>query len=130
MQTNEWRDEVNTKKLLSILGLAGVAVHTAGAAVTLARASTSPASLERMLQEDPTGADAAAIFDILAGNNGNGGGNGGGNNGGHGGPHGGGNGNGTGDGDHNGNGQGNGHDGNNGHGDEHGNDDEHGHYEG
>ena len=126
MQTNEWRDEVNTKKLLSILGLAGVAVHTAGAAVTLARASTSPASLERMLQEDPTGADAAAIFDILAGNNGNGGGN----NGGHGGPHGGGNGNGTGDGDHNGNGQGNGHDGNNGHGDEHGNDDEHGHYEG
>ena len=121
---------MNTKKLLSILGAAGVAVQVAGVAPPLARASASPSALERMLQDDPTGADAAAIFDMLADKGGKGGGGKGGDGGKGGGGNSGGNGHGTGDGDHNGNGQGGGHDGNNGHGDDHGNDDDHGHYDG
>jgi hypothetical protein len=106
---------MNSKKLLSILGAAGVAVHVAGVDVSLARASASPGALERMLQRDPTRSDAAAIFDILADK---------------GGKPGGGFGHGTGDGDHNGHGKGGGHDGNHGHGDGHGHDGDHGHYEG
>ena len=56
---------MNTKKLLSILGIAGV-VHATGITASTVSASASPAQLEQILQDDPTGSEASAAFDILA----------------------------------------------------------------
>ena len=57
---------MNSKKLLAILGAAGVAANVAGHLVPTAHASASPAALEQSLQDTPTGADASVAFDLLA----------------------------------------------------------------
>ena len=57
---------MNSKKLLTLLGAAGVVVHAAAITTAPTHASATPAQLERMLQADPTGSDASAAFDILA----------------------------------------------------------------
>ena len=57
---------MKSKKLLALLGAAGVVVQTTGYTAAPTYASSTPAQLERMLQEDPMGLDAPAAFDILA----------------------------------------------------------------
>lgn len=117
---------MDSKKLLSLLGAAGVVVHVAGNTVPFAQASSSPAALEQILQRDPFSDDASAAFDILAdrangkGNSSNNGNHGEGNNGNHG------------DGNNGNHGDGNnGHHGEGNHGNGNGNDgDDPGHYDG
>lgn len=128
---------MNSKKLLSILGMAGVVAHTAGMVAGAAHANTSPSQLEQILQNDPTSDDASAAFDILAeraskNGNGHGGGRGNGHGGnGHGNGHGSGHGgNGQGGNGHNSHGHGHGHDNGHGHHGGHGNGHGHGHYDG
>lgn len=57
---------MDTKKLLSILGMAGVAVHAATLTASPVNASASPAQLEEILQANPLSDDASSAFDILA----------------------------------------------------------------
>ena len=76
---------MNSKKFLTILGVAGVVVRVVAGSSSLANASASPDQLEKILQNSPTSTDASAAFDMLADR-------GGGKGGGKGGEHGGGNG--------------------------------------
>jgi hypothetical protein len=57
---------MKSKKLLSLLGAAGVVVHAATLTHVPAHASASNAQLESILQQDPTSDDATAAFDTLA----------------------------------------------------------------
>ena len=57
---------MKSKKLLSILGAAGVALHAVTLTQVPAHAAASNAELEGILQMDPTSADATSAFDTLA----------------------------------------------------------------
>ena len=101
---------MNSKKFLSILGIAGVVVRVVASTSALASSHASPDQLEQIIQSNPTSSEASMAFDILADSRGH-------------------------DGDDHGKGgddHGNGHDGEHGNdGLDHGNDGEdHGHYEG
>jgi hypothetical protein len=101
---------MNSKKFLSILGIAGVAVRVVTGTAALANTNPTPDQLEQIIQSNPTSSEASMAFDILADNRGKAGG------------------------DHGkaGDDHGNGHDGEHGKdGLDHGKDgDDHGHYEG
>lgn len=57
---------MNSKKLLSLLGAAGVAVHVGASATMPAHSAASNAQLESVLQSDPTSESAGDAFYLLA----------------------------------------------------------------
>lgn len=57
---------MNSKKLLVLLGAAGVAVHAAALTSLPAKAASSTSELEQLLQCDPAGDSACDAFDALA----------------------------------------------------------------
>jgi hypothetical protein len=67
-QANECEGDplMNSKKLLALLGAAGVVAHVGAIATVPAKAAASNAQLERILQEDPTSQDAGDAFNMLA----------------------------------------------------------------
>jgi hypothetical protein len=58
---------MNSKKLLTLLGAAGVAVHAASIGGLPAKAAISDTELEQVIRQDPTGQGASDAFDMLAG---------------------------------------------------------------
>jgi len=61
---------MNSKKFLSILGVAGVVARVVAGTSAMAFSQATPDQLERILQNNPTSSDASIAFDILADNRG------------------------------------------------------------